>query len=50
METVEELYGRFLMAAAITLCAATLFLKKRTELAWHAAGAVVAVLVLVSLL
>ena len=50
VETVEELYGQFLMAAAITLCAATLFLKKRTELAWHAAGALVAVLVLVSLL
>jgi Ca-activated chloride channel family protein len=39
VETFDDLYRRALMAAAIVLCFATLALRKRTELAWHAAGA-----------
>lgn len=50
VETLEELYPRVLMAAAVVLCLATLLLKKRTELIWHAAGAAAAVLLLATLL
>ena len=50
VETVEELYPRLLMGAGIVLCAATLLLKKRTELVWHAAGATAVVLLLFSIL
>jgi Ca-activated chloride channel family protein len=49
VETFEELYWRFLMAAAIVLCAGTLLLRKQTELTWQAAGALGVVLLLVSL-
>jgi Ca-activated chloride channel family protein len=45
-ETFEDLYWRFLAAAAIVLCLGTLFLRKRTELMWQAAGAVVVLAVL----
>ena len=49
IESFENLYPRFLMAAAVVLCAGTLFLRKRAELAWQAAGAV-AVIGLISTL
>ena len=41
--------GPFLMAAAAVLVIGTAFLRKRTELAWQAAGAVAVVLLLASL-
>jgi Ca-activated chloride channel family protein len=50
VETVEELYWQFLMAAAVVLCLGTLLMKKRTELAWQATGALVVVLLLASVL
>jgi Ca-activated chloride channel family protein len=50
VETLEELYGRFLLAAGIMLCIATIFLRKPTEIAWHATGALAAVLLLAALL
>jgi len=49
VESFDELYGRFLLAAAGVLVAGTAFLRKRTELAWQAAGAVAVVLLLASL-
>ncbi len=49
VESFDELYGRFLMAAAIVLVIGTAFLRKRTELAWQAAGALAVVLLLASL-
>jgi Ca-activated chloride channel homolog len=49
VESFDELYGRFLMAAAIVLLVGTAFLRKRAELAWQAAGAFVVVLLLGSL-
>jgi Ca-activated chloride channel homolog len=49
VESFDELYGRFLMAAAVVLVIATAFLRKRTELAWQAAGALAVVLLLASL-
>ena len=48
VESFDELYGRFLMAAAIVLVIGTAFLRKRTELAWQAAGALAVVLLLAS--
>jgi len=50
VETVEELYKRFLVAAAVVLCAGGLLVRKPIELAWHAAGAAVAGAVLFSLM
>jgi len=50
VETVEELYKRFLIAAAVVLCAGGLLVRKPIELAWHAAGAAVAAAVLFSLM
>jgi Ca-activated chloride channel homolog len=50
VETFEDLYPRFLMAAAVVLCLGTLLLRKRTELAWQAAGALAVVLLLASVL
>ena len=44
--TFEDLYRRVLMAAAIVLCLGTLALRRRTELAWQAAGALATVLLL----
>jgi len=49
VESFDELYGRFLMAAAIVLVIGTAFLRKRTELAWQAAGALAVVLLLANL-
>jgi Ca-activated chloride channel family protein len=49
IESFDELYGRFLMAAAIVLIIGTALLRKRTELAWQAAGALAVVLLLASL-
>lgn len=45
-ERREELYWRFLLAAALVLCPGTLVLSHRTELCWQAAGALAAVLIL----
>lgn len=50
VERVDDLYARFLMAAAIVLCAGTLVLRKPTELTWQAGGALAAVLLLATLL
>jgi hypothetical protein len=50
VETVEELYERFLVAAAVVLCAGGLLVRKPIELAWHAAGAAVAAAVLFRLM
>ena len=50
VESFDELYPRFLMAAAIVLVVGTAFLRKRTELAWHAAAAVAVVALLSSLI
>jgi Ca-activated chloride channel family protein len=50
VETFEDLYPRFLFAAAVVLCAGTLLLRKRTELAWQSAAAVGVVLLLSTLL
>lgn len=49
VESFENLYWRFLLAAGIVLCAGTLLLKRRAELTWQAvaAGAVVLLLVAV---
>jgi hypothetical protein len=44
----EELYWRFLLAAAIPLCIGTLLLKRGAELWCQALGALAAVLLLVS--
>ena len=49
VESFDELYGRFLLAAAGALVIGTAFLRKRTELGWQAAGAVAVVLLLASL-
>ena len=38
VESFEELYRRFLMAAAVMLGLGMLFLRKRAELAWQAGG------------
>jgi Ca-activated chloride channel family protein len=50
VETFEDLYPRFLLAAAIILCAGTLFLRKRTELTWQALGALATVLLIAAIL
>jgi hypothetical protein len=49
VESFEDLYRRFLMAAAVMLGLATLFLHKRADLAWQAAGVAIAVVLLASL-
>ena len=49
VESFEELYRRFLMAAAVMLGLGMLFLHKRTDLAWQAGGVVVAVVLLATL-
>jgi len=49
VESFDELYGRVLMAAAVVLVIGIAFLRKRTELAWQAAGALAVVLLLASL-
>ena len=50
IESFENLYSRFLLAAAVVLALGTLFLRKRTELVWQAAGAVAVVLLLSTLI
>ena len=50
VETFEDLYLRFLMAAAAVICLGTLFLRKRAELVWQAAGSLGVVLLIASLL
>jgi Ca-activated chloride channel family protein len=50
VESFDELYGRFLMAAAIVVVIGTAFLRKRAEVAWQAAGALAVVLLLASLI
>jgi Ca-activated chloride channel homolog len=50
VESFDELYGRFLMAAAIVVVIGTAFLRKRAEVAWQAAGALAVVLLLGSLI
>lgn len=47
-ESHEELYWRFLFAAAVFLCLGAFALRQRTELWWQAAGALAAVLILAS--
>jgi Ca-activated chloride channel family protein len=49
VESFDELYGRFLMAAAIIVLIGTAFLRRRTELVWQAAGALAVVLLLANL-
>ena len=49
VESFDDLYGRFLMTAAIVLVIGTAFLRKRTELAWQAAAAIAVVVLLASL-
>jgi hypothetical protein len=47
-ERNEELYWRFLLAAAIVLCPGTLALRQRAEWCWQAAAAVAALLLVAS--
>jgi len=46
LESYEDLYWRFLFAAAVFLCLGTFLLKGTAELWWQAAGALVAMLIL----
>ena len=50
VETVEELYKRFLIAAAVVLCAGGLLVRKPVELVWHAAGAGISAAILFGLM
>jgi Ca-activated chloride channel family protein len=47
---VEEVYWRFLLAAAVFIGLGTLLLDKRAELLWQAAGALISLALLVSVL
>ena len=49
-ETSEELYWQFLFAAAVVLCLGTLVVRQKTELWWQAAGVLVAVGILASVI
>jgi Ca-activated chloride channel family protein len=49
IESFEDLYHRFLIAAAVMLGLGTLFLHKRSDLAWQAGGVALAVILLASL-
>jgi len=49
VETYEDLYRRFLMAAAVMLGLGTLFLRKRADLAWQAGGVVAALALLAAI-
>jgi Ca-activated chloride channel family protein len=49
VDSFEELYGRFLMAAAVFVGLGMVFLHKRSDLLWQAAGASAAILLLVLL-
>jgi Ca-activated chloride channel family protein len=48
IESFEELYASFLMAAAVVLCIGTVFLRSRVELFWQALAALAATLLLAS--
>jgi Ca-activated chloride channel family protein len=50
VDTFEDLYPRFLMAAAFVLGLSVIGLRRRTELVWQATGAVAAVILLATLL
>jgi Ca-activated chloride channel family protein len=50
VESVDELYGQVLMAAAIVLLLGTALLRRRAELVWQAAGGVAVVVLLASLI
>jgi Ca-activated chloride channel homolog len=50
VDSFEELYGRFLMAAAVFVGLGTLFLHKRVELVWQATGAAAAIVLLALLM
>ena len=50
VDTFEDLYARFLMAAAIVLGLSVLGLRRPAELVWQTTGAVAAVLLLATLL
>jgi Ca-activated chloride channel family protein len=50
VETFEDLYAKFLLAAAIVLGLGMLVVRKRTELAWQTAGALAVVLLLASVM
>jgi Ca-activated chloride channel family protein len=49
-ESTEELYWRFLLAAAVALCGGSFVLSRRVELSWLAAAALVAFLVIANTL
>jgi hypothetical protein len=50
VESPDDLYWQFLLAAALILCLGTFLLREATELWWQASAAVVVLLVLVTLL
>ena len=50
VESFEELYWRFLLAAVIVIGVGMLLLRKRAELAWQAGGVFVTVVMLMTLL
>lgn len=50
IDSVEELYGQVLMAAAVVLLLGTALLRRRAELVWQATGGVAVVLLLASLI
>jgi len=50
VETFDDLYPQFLLAAAAVIGVGTLALRKRTELVWQAIGAATAVVVIASIL
>ncbi|HEX5107568.1 MAG TPA: VWA domain-containing protein [Vicinamibacterales bacterium] len=50
IESFQELYWRFLLAAGVVLCVGAILLRRRTELTWQAATAAAVVLLLVSIL
>ena len=50
VESVEELYDRALIAAAIVLCLGALLLRKPIELTWHGLATLAAVLLLVAIM
>jgi len=50
VESVEELYQRFLTAAGIALCLGGLLLRKPVEIAWHVAAAAVSTALLFTLM
>jgi hypothetical protein len=49
VDSFDDLYGRFLMAAAVVLGLGMLFLHKRSDLAWQAGGVMIAAVLLARL-